>query len=620
MNPRNTFILTALAAGLFAFIFFYERHLHPPVPPPPRVLAGLKPAEVTSVEVQPAGELAIRAERTNGNWQLTRPLAYPAQKQYVEGLLQVLADLSYQAQISAEALKDRPKAGEEFGFDAPLFTIRLEQDNPLTLKVGRFTAPGNQVYVQVVGRDAVDITAVDFLKYVPRHTNDWRDTRFVNLATGRAFDRVSVTNGAKFFELQRDSASQLWKMTWPFAARADHPKIEELLYRLLNLHVSRFDTDDPRADLEPLGLQPPQCELSLAQGTNVLVSLQFGKSPTNDSSLVYARIKGQNTVVLVQRDQVEAWRSDHERFRDPRLAGFFSGPLDVIEVRGTNGNFTAQRVTNELWQITDEMLKASFPADTNRMHDFIVDLSGLEIASSPGKFAVNDAVIEANLPTYGLAAPARKYVLKRSVAPAGGDPTNQVVAEMDFGSEADGKVYARRGDRPEESSVYAVKLEDYQRLVSNGLALRERRIWRFSEDNVSWIAVRQKGVSRKLVRRAANEWSLSVDSQGIIDKAEEFTTEAAASELGELEAENWVACGDQARAQHGFSEDDTRISVGLNGDQPEVLMLELGGWSSSKQRYAAVQAADGQSWIFELPAKSYERLAYDLKLRDAAVP
>src|SRR3954462_3210136 len=97
------------------------------MPPAPRVLSGFKTAAVTSIQIQPAGQLEIRADRTNGTWQLTKPLANPAQSVAIEALLQALEGLSYKTHISAQELKDRPKVNEDYGFDAPLFTMLIQQ-------------------------------------------------------------------------------------------------------------------------------------------------------------------------------------------------------------------------------------------------------------------------------------------------------------------------------------------------------------------------------------------------------------------------------------------------------------------------------------------------------------
>jgi hypothetical protein len=164
-----------------------------------------------------------------------------------------------------------------------------------------------------------------------------------------------------------------------------------------------------------------------------------------------------------------------------------------------------------------------------------------------------------------------------------------------------------------------VKLEDFQKLPASGIALRERRIWSFTEDKVLWVSVRQSGVSRKLLHRGPNSWALAEDSQGIIDITDQFETEAAIGELGALLASSWVAVGDQARAKYGFTDNGTRISLGMAGGTPPTLDLDLGGWSPRKLRYGAVQM-DGQTWVFEIPADVLQHIVPYLKIQDGAVP
>src|SRR5437867_732113 len=101
MNTKNTWIMVALAAGLFAFIFFYERHAFKKEHPANKVLPYLDVASITSVQIRPADQMEIRAERTNSTWQLTKPVVYPAQTGGIEYLLEALGNLTYQARITA---------------------------------------------------------------------------------------------------------------------------------------------------------------------------------------------------------------------------------------------------------------------------------------------------------------------------------------------------------------------------------------------------------------------------------------------------------------------------------------------------------------------------------------
>src|SRR5439155_16471440 len=117
------------AAALFAFIFFYQRHAHKNPTGPVRLLANFKAADVTSVQVHPEGQLEIRAERTNGTWVLTQPLAYLAEPAVVESLLVVLERLTPATYITRRELAARPKAEEEYGFTSPQTTINLWRRN-----------------------------------------------------------------------------------------------------------------------------------------------------------------------------------------------------------------------------------------------------------------------------------------------------------------------------------------------------------------------------------------------------------------------------------------------------------------------------------------------------------
>src|SRR5215510_10407296 len=96
MNPKHTWFWLTLAALLFAFIFFFERHVKKPEVGPRKVLSGLKAADVNSVVVLPRDQLSIQADRTNGGWRLhvAESVYYPAQSDLIENLLNTLENLS----------------------------------------------------------------------------------------------------------------------------------------------------------------------------------------------------------------------------------------------------------------------------------------------------------------------------------------------------------------------------------------------------------------------------------------------------------------------------------------------------------------------------------------------
>lgn len=621
MNPRNTCILVVLALGLFAFIYFFERHIKKPEPEVPKVLPGVKASEVTSITIEPAGQKSIQIDRTNGVWELTKPIDYPAQGQAVESLLATLEGLSPQTRISGQELLGRHNVYEEYGFAASQVILVIRQgEKQTTLMLGSLTAPGDHVYVQVVGFPFIDVIDVDVLKLIRPQANDWRDTAFVDLR-GLAFDRVSVANGAKAFDLQRDPTNKLWRLTLPgnMQARADNSKIENLLLQLQGLHVIRFETDDPKADPEAYGFQAPALELNFERGTNQLLRLQFGRSPTNDEGLIYARRDGQAAVVSLPRAAITAWRGEPSEFRDPHLINLASG-FDLIEGRGPMA-FTVRRQSNNVWRVTEPY---DFPADTNLLRAFVGNLARLTVVRGRnGDFAVKDVVTPEEFPKYGLAQPAQKYIVRRNTATGGAGGTNGIVAELDFGKAFDdeaagGKIYVRRGDLPDESSVYAVKTEDVQALPTNGLQLRDRRIWSFAGEDVSQVTLRVNGKPEKLIRKGPGHWGIAPGSQAIF---EEMNVEASVQDLGDLSASAWVERGAQNCARYGISGNSLEISFEVNhAGKTQTRTVDFGRQSPRGLRYAMVRMDDEQDWIFEFPSDQLDRMIYCFNIHENATP
>lgn len=593
MNSKTTWTLMLLAAILFAFIVLFERHQRQPgdLSMPPKMLPQLRPAATTSVRVRPAGKLEIRAERTNNTWRLTKPLGYPAEAEAVEGLLQALAQLSGQTRLTGQDLKAGSRSEKEFGLDPEAFSIVIEQPGYLgQLKIGGLTALKDQLFLQVVGTEGIFVVDAGLLRLIPHSADEWRSGALVNLREV-AFDHVAVTNGGRVFELERVAASGLWRMIRPMEARADNPKIEDLLQKLQSLRVTRFVSDDPKADLEPFGLQSPELELGLALGTNLVCLIQSGKSSTNDASQVYVRRADPPGVVLVPAEPIAAWRApDKDYFRDRRLVSLTPNLVTEIEIRGAE-SLLLQRLTNGVWQ---EPGTNGFVADPSLVEVLLGDLSTLEVAQF-----VKDVVTPLNLPTYGLQPPVRQVVLRSGTAGSPGGGTNRVVVELQFGATEANLVYVRRAD---ENSVCAVKVRDFQRLPLDAWRLRDRRLWHFTENDVARLTVCHQGRTNELIRNGANQWTVPATAQGRVN---ELALDEAVHRLGELTAAAWLARGVGQRPLFGFTERSPLVTVELkNGAKWSV---EFGGVSARGLPYAVTQV-DGQECIFEFPWSIYQYL------------
>ena len=598
---RNTWWLVGAAVGLLAFIVFYERHTGPstaPVSVPPRLLPRLKAADAASVLVRGTNQsVLLKAERNGESWKLTAPIAYPAAPVAVERLLTVLERMEVPTRLSPRELSSHGQKPADFGLDSPQAAIVIEQGaERQELIFGARTPVGEQVYAQVVGEPDINVVDARLLDLLPQSVNDWRNLALAETAGG-SFDGVEVLKTGGGFLLQRDATNQLWQLSRP-RQRADQLKVEGLLEKMNQARVAQFVTDNPKADLDRYGLQPPLLELVLSRGTNQFQRVQFGKSPAGDTTNVYARLLSQTNVVLVPKDLLDQLNTPAAEFRDHRLFAFQPSSVALVEVRSEEP-FTIRRHTNDTWLAGETTL-----ADEPFMRDWLQSLSQLQVAEF-----VRDVVTDFS--SYGLAPPRRQYLLKTSVTNAAG-LTNAVLGELQFGTNTDEKIFVRRAD---EDSVYAIRYVDYYRMPAAAWQLRDRRVWSFTTNQVRRVAIRQDGRSRVLLRGENNDWSFAPGSQGIIKP---FVVEETVFRLGDLYATMWAARGKENLPRFGFAESNLQVSVELKlGEKVQTLTMDFGDPTPSRFPYAAT-TIEGQVWIFEFPWFLFQDMerAFGLPLMD----
>jgi len=600
MNSKSTGIWFVIAAALLAFIFVFEHYFRPVVTGPAPLLPNLRPAAVTSIQVFPSGAQEISADRANGGWVLTRPVVYPAQTAAIGALLDALQKLAPE-KISAAELREHKNSDAEFGFENPQATLVISAgEQSWQLKAGNRTAPGDQVYLRVVGVDGAFVADAGWLKLIPRAADEWRDTALVS-AGQNSFDWIVLTNGAKVIELRRDPTNRLWRMIRPLQARADMDHISDALQRLATARVTQFITDDPKADLSAFGLQPADLDLWLGRGTNLTAAVHLGKSPTNDAAQVYAKredwntvITNWNTVVTTAREPLAPWRGEVNDFRDSRLFEL-TAPVAEIEVstlrsstatedgRGQNNFILRQQGSND-WRIVAE----KFPADADNVQLFVKTLADLRIADF-----VKDAVTISNLPDYGLAVPQREIILRSKA----GD-TNAIIAQLDFGAAGTNEVFVRCAG---EDFIYAVTAQDFNRLPESDWEFRDRRIWDFKAEDVAQITIHQGGRIRQIVHNGPGKWSLAAGSQGVIEGK---SIEQAAQQLRQLTALAWFPRNLTEPEKYGFGTNNLQITFELKGGEKDT--VDFGGEFAGGQTALAAVTLDGERWAFLFSPVPYQ--------------
>jgi hypothetical protein len=269
-------------------------------------------------------------------------------------------------------------------------------------------------------------------------------------------------------------------------------------------------------------------------------------------------------------------------FRDTRLLEL-TAPVAEIEVRGGNDFTLRERGSND-WQIVGE----KFPADADNVQLFIKTLAGLRVADF-----VKAVVTAPDLPAYGLASPQREIIL-RSVA---GD-TNSAVAQLDFGTNQDNKVFVRCAG---EDFIYDITQLDFNRLPESSWEFRDRRIWDFNVDDVAQITIHQGGKTRQLVHNGPDKWSLAAGSQGFVEGK---YIEQSVERFHQLAAVGWVARNFTEPERYGFGTNNLQITFELKSGGKDT--VDFGAEFAQAQTALGAVTLDGERWAFVFPPVLYQ--------------
>lgn len=579
MKSKATILWFMIAATLAAAIWLLNTYLKPGATREKPLFAGLRPDEVTGIQVIPGGGREISVVHSNQTWMIERPIVYPAQVAAIDGLLASLQKLTPVMSFSAGEMSGHKNPDAEFGFDNPQFTLDIAAgEQTWHLRVGNKTAPGDGVYVRVVGAAGAFVTDTTWLQFLPHDVNDWRDTTLVNVPD--TLDWLVITNGAQAIELRRDVTNHLWRMIRPMPARANNLRIVTGIQQLRTATVSKFVSDDPKADLTAYGLDPAAMDIWLGNGTNLLAAVHLGKEVSGASGDVFARREGVNAVVETPKAPLSSWQGSVNDFRDPNLVEL-TAPVAEIEVRG-GYNYTLQLRGSNMWAVAGE----KFPVDSSLVARLIQTLARLQTTNF-----VQDVVTASGMKDYGLApAPTQQITLRSTV----GD-TNHNIVQLLFGTTNNKQIYVKRGDEP---FVYSLPTAGLDQLAVPGDYYRDPHIWNFSETNVAQVTLRQNGKIRQMVRNGTNDWSLAAGSQGVINPP---AIEETIHRLGQLSSSGWIG-RKFTDSDIGITTNSLSVTVELkSGQKYSVNFGKPVQVSQNATTALAAVTLDGERWAFIFP-------------------
>jgi hypothetical protein len=253
----------------------------------------LERSELKAIVIRNAGG-TLRLERSSESWSLTAPLASPADRDAVEGLLASLEMGRIERRLGEVA--DR----KTYGLDPPGVSLTLETaaGAPQEIGLGDTSPIGGSLYALLPGGREVAVVSASLGDAAKKDLLGLRDKSLLALDPWKV-KSLTIERGRETIALLKPDDG--WKIERPIEAPADGPTVTDLLSALERMRASRFVTENPGpADLKSYGLEPPAARVTLLQeGWDTSKTILFGKEETSSR---YAATVGRDPVVTVGSD------------------------------------------------------------------------------------------------------------------------------------------------------------------------------------------------------------------------------------------------------------------------------------------------------------------------------
>jgi hypothetical protein len=335
---RSFLVLLIIGLGLGGYVYFVDSKKD--------VTSGEKKSKVFTVEADKIDEITVKSEsgdnttlKKNGNeWQIVQPVTGAPDGAEVSGLTSNLSTLEVQRVID-----ENPGDLGQFGLAQPRIEVTFKSGGQEhRLQIGRKTPPATDLYAKLADQKRVFLIPSYVESTFNKTTFDLRDKTVLKLDRDKV-DTLTLTTPKHTVEFKK--ANGEWRMTAPFAARADFTTVDGLVSRLNTLQMKAITAADG-GKLADYGLDKPQATVQLGSGSSQ-ATLLLGKEGSDKT--VQAKDQSRPAVFTVESSLLADVVKDPGEYRQKDLfdaRAFNSSRVEIVR-GGQTVTFEKTKVKNK---------------------------------------------------------------------------------------------------------------------------------------------------------------------------------------------------------------------------------------------------------------------------------
>jgi hypothetical protein len=491
MKLRNTIILLLVAAGLWAYLRFYESKQ------PTTQEAEEQSTHVVDVDRDKIdgititnNETKIELRKVNNQWEMDAPVKDRADDGAVTQLLTSVDTLQKDTSLTPEAGKD--DLGD-LGLVKPNVTLQLlGQDAPPEILFGKDTAIEGKEYLRLANSNEVYVVPSELRSEVTKTADEFRSHQLSDIAATQV-TKVNINTAAGEIELQKNQDH--WEINKPIKARGDDAKISDLVAQTLTTRIDSFVPND-QAGAATTALNDAEGSVTFtAEGADKPLVLQFSKPADKDPQKVYAKLSTRDTEFLLPKTAAAVLDTKPNDVRDHHLIRLNLDTVDRIHIAPAGAPEILLARKGEDWTIKSMSDKPANGGDVQTMANGLQNQLVTAFVSD----------VATDLPKYGLDQPQLKvtfssYASENTAETKAGEERLEAIL---FGKVDGTNVYAKLDNEP---FIVSAPMSLLDGIYTDPLKWQDLAIFKLKADDIVGLEVTKQGQATLSLVKEKGEW------------------------------------------------------------------------------------------------------------------
>jgi hypothetical protein len=311
-------------------------------------IVNLGKDDVVQIELLSRDKEKIELKKPADTWVLTSPIKTKADASTVASFLHSVTDAKPEKVVLEKDVK-----WEDYDLDKPEFTVRLAtKDKETEIRFGSANPAKTSYYMRFDEQPKLLLVPDTLKNSLNKTAFDLRDKTVVGMSPDLV-DRIVVSTKGKEVELQREKGDK-WILLKPEQFRVKAQLVAGDLRTLTNLAATNI-IDSLAKDGDPYGLDSPEETILIAGKEREQTLLIGGPEKKEGSSATepdrYARIKGQDTVYVVDGRALKSLKMAPEELRDRSLLTFNPADIEKLEISLNGKTWLAVKDKDSKWSL-----------------------------------------------------------------------------------------------------------------------------------------------------------------------------------------------------------------------------------------------------------------------------